>query len=340
MRASEQSARFFRMALMAASLAFVAVIFNAYARLSEAGLGCPDWPGCYGMLFAPMTAQDLGQDVDPERQKALEKKHAAQETLQRFISVGLSFFLIRLAVLGWQLKRRKRGQQIWIPLVTLVVTLGVGAAVSFNFEYRYKPLVLMIQLMGSVTTLALLWWIVLREQRVFRSVQTVLARGLRPRVLFAMALVAFQIVLGGWSMVNYAGLACPDFPVCQSDWWPPMDFVNGFTLWRDVGIDYEGRLLALPAATAIHVGHRVGALIVFLYVGWLALHVLRVGHEQSVCRYGMLLLLVFLAQMALGVVEVVAHLPLAVAVAHSALAALLLLTLVTLYHVLRPADRL
>src|ERR1043165_10309777 len=105
MRATEQSQRFFRMALMAAGLAFVAVVFNAYARLSEAGLGCPDWPGCYGMLFAPATAQDLHQEPDAERQKALEKKHAAQETLQRFISVGLSFLLIRLSVLGWQLKR-------------------------------------------------------------------------------------------------------------------------------------------------------------------------------------------------------------------------------------------
>ncbi len=336
MRATEQSQRFFRMALMAAGLAFVAVMFNAYARLSEAGLGCPDWPGCYGLLFAPATAQDLHQEPDPERQKLLEKKHAAQETLQRFVSVGLSFLLIRLAVLGWQLKRRRRRQQIWIPLVTLVTTIGLGAAVSFNFEYRYKPLVLMIQLMGGMVTLALLWWIVLREQRFFRSVQTVVARALRPRVLFAITLVSLQIVLGGWSMVNYAGLACPDFPVCQGSWWPPMDFLDAFTTWGDIGIDYEGRLLALPAATAIHVAHRVGALMVLFYVGWLALHVLRVGNEQNVCRYGMLLLLMFLAQMALGIVEVVAHLPLAVAVGHSAFAALLLLTLVTLYHVLRP----
>jgi len=115
-----------------------------------------------------------------------------------------------------------------------------------------------------------------------------------------------------------------------------MDFLDAFTTWGDVGFDYEGRLLALPAATAIHVAHRIGALMVLFYVGWLALHVLRVGNEQNVCRYGMLLLLVFLAQMALGIVEVVAHLPLAVAVGHSAFAALLLLTLVTLYHVLRP----
>lgn len=336
MRATEQSSRFFRMALIAAGLAFVAVVFNAYTRLSEAGLGCPDWPGCYGVLFAPVTAQDLDQEPDPERQKALEKKRAAQETLQRFIAGGLGLLLIRLFALGWRLKRRKRGQQIWIPLTTLVVTFALAVAGFFTFEYRYKPLVLMMQLLGGMTTLALLWWIVLREQRLFPSIHVGVARALRPRTLFAIVLVSAQIVTGGWSMVNYAGLACPDFPTCQGEWWPPMEFFEAFTLWRDVGLDYEGRLLALPAATAIHMGHRIGALVVLLYVGWLASHVLRVGHEQNLCRYGMLVLVVFLAQIGLGIMEVVAHLPLAVAVTHNAFAALLLLVLITLYHVLRP----
>src|SRR5437867_7143092 len=124
MRATEQSTRFFRMALMAAGLAFVAVVFNAYTRLSEAGLGCPDWPGCYGMQLAPVTAKDLENKPDPEKQKLLEKKRAAQETLQRFISGGLGLLLIRLTVLGWQLKRRKRSQQIWIPLATMLLTFA------------------------------------------------------------------------------------------------------------------------------------------------------------------------------------------------------------------------
>ncbi|HYM47992.1 MAG TPA: COX15/CtaA family protein, partial [Burkholderiaceae bacterium] len=114
MRKAEQSSRFFRMALAAAGLAFVAVVFNAYTRLSEAGLGCPDWPGCYGVLFAPASAQDLNQpEPDPVAQKALDKKRAAQETIQRFIAAGLSIMLFRLAVLGWHLKRRHRAQQIW-----------------------------------------------------------------------------------------------------------------------------------------------------------------------------------------------------------------------------------
>jgi cytochrome c oxidase assembly protein subunit 15 len=292
------------------------------------------------VLFAPITAQDLDQEADPQRQKALEKKRAVQETLQRFVAGALGLLLIRLFALGWQLKRRRRGQQIWIPLAALVVTFALGAAGFFTFEYRYKPLVHMMQLLGGMTTLALLWWIVLREQRLFRSVQVSVARALRPRALFAIALVSAQIVLGGWSMVNYAGLACPDFPVCQGEWWPPMDFFEAFTLWRDVGLDYEGRLLALPAATAIHMAHRIGALMVLLYVGWLALYVVRVGHEQNLCRYGMLVLVVYLAQIGLGLMEVVAHLPLAVAVAHNAFAALLLLALIALYHVLRPARTL
>ena len=340
----DQSARFFRMALYAAGLAFIAVVFNAYTRLSEARLGCPDWPGCYGVLFAPQTAHDVEPDANPEKQKRLEAKHAAQETMQRYVSVGLSVLLIRLSVLGWKLKRRRRGQQIWIPLFTLVATLGFGVAAgplmaladSSTFEDRYKPLVQMLQFLGGMTTFGLLWWIMLREQRWFASVRTSFGHGLRARVLLALVLAALQIILGGWSMVNLAGLACPDFPMCQGSWWPPMDFSDAFTLWRDIGFSYEARLLALPAETAIHMGHRLGAIVVLLYAGWLAAHVIRVGHEGNLCRYGMLLLLALLAQTALGVMEIVTHLPLALAVAHSAFAALLLAALVTLYHVLKP----
>jgi cytochrome c oxidase assembly protein subunit 15 len=345
MRAADQSSRFFRMALAAVGLAFAAVLFNAYARLSEAGLGCPDWPGCYGVLFAPTTAQDLKQEEpDAATRKRLEQKRDAQETVNRFIAVGLSFLLIRLTVLGWQLKRRRRGQQIWIPIITLVVTFGFGLAAgplmavagSETFEYRTKPLVLMLQFLGGMITFALLWWIVMREQRFFRSLTpTPWLRAMRPRTLFALALVSLQIVLGGWSMVNHAGLACPDFPTCQGQWWPPMELLDAFTMWRDVGLDYEGRLLALPGATAIHFAHRVGALAVLLYVGWLSLHILRHGHEGKFCRYGMLVLVLLLAQTALGIMEVVAHLPIAVAVLHSAFAALSLAALVTLYHVVR-----
>lgn len=332
-----KSVRFFRMALIASGLAFAAVVFNAYTRLSEAGLGCPDWPGCYGKLFAPVTAQDptLAAQLEAERRP---EKRAWKEMVQRYLSAALGLVLLRLAWLGWVLKRRKRSQQIILPALTLGLVMAMSVLGFLTFSHQFKPLVMQMQLLGGMAVVGLLWWIVLREQRFFLPVSvSPVTRALRLRVWVALAIVAGQIALGGWSMVNYAGLACPDFPKCQGVWWPEMDFVAPFTLWRDLGLDYESRLLDLPAATAIHMGHRVGALITLLYVGWLALHVLRVGNEAHLCRYGGLVLVVLLLQSALGIVEVVTHLPLAVAVAHNAVAVLLLLSLVTLYHVLRPS---
>lgn len=337
---TSRPARFFRMALWAATLAFVAVVFNAYARLSEAGLGCPDWPGCYGVLFAPVAPQEVNGASTPDEIKRLEKKRAGQESFQRLLAGALSLVLIRLFVLGWRLKKRKRSQQVLIPLATLLTVFALSAAGIATFEYRYKPLVHMIQLLGGMTVLALLWWIVLREQRIFPSIAPgPLARSLRPRVLFLLALAALQVALGGWSMVNYAGLACPDFPTCQGSWWPPMEFLESFTLWREVGLDYEGHLLNLQAATALHVAHRLGALLLGVYGLWFSFFLLRRGYQDRVCRYGLLLLVMLSCVAALGVMQVAAHLPLALAVAHNAAAALLVMTLVTLYHVARPPPR-
>jgi cytochrome c oxidase assembly protein subunit 15 len=337
MALTNKSRRFFRMAMTACALAFAAVVFNAYARLTEAGLGCRDWPGCYGVLFAPLIAKDLEHSRPAAELKQLEKSRAFHETAQRMIAGTLSLVLIRLFVLGWALKKRKRTQQVLFPLAALVAVFGMSAVGFATFEYRYQPLVQMLQLLGGIAIVVLLWWIVLREQRFFVPVgDSAVGRALRPRIWIAIAIVTGQIALGGWSMVNYAGLACPDFPKCQGVWWPQMDFVAAFTMWRDLGLDYESRLLDLPGATAIHMGHRVGALIVLLYVGWLSLHVLRVGNKDNLCRYGGLVLLMLLLETTLGIAEVVAHLPLAVALAHSAGGVLLLLSLVTLYHVVRP----
>ncbi len=333
-----QSAKFLRMALWATLLAFASVVFNAYARLSDAGLGCPDWPGCYGVLFAPLTAKDLPTDGQPDPQQRLAKKRAAQETAQRFLAGALGLVLIRLFVLGWNLKKRKRSQQVLIPLATLILTFVLGFAGFLTFEYRYLPLVMMMQILGGTVIVALLWWIVLREQRFWRSLPLSPAtRRIWPRALVALALVAAQIALGGWSMVNYAGLACPDFPTCQRAWWPEMDIALGFTLWQEMGLSYEGRMLSLPAATAIHMAHRLGALITLLYVGWLSFYVLKVGGEDRLCRYGLLVLLMLSFAAVLGVMQVLLHLPLAVAVGHSAVAVLLLLSVVTLAHVTRTA---
>jgi heme a synthase len=328
-----KSSKFFRLALTAAFISYLSVVFGAYTRLSEAGLGCPNWPGCYGRPFAPLTAQDLSRQP-PVQIKPEER--AWKEMVHRYLSGVLGLLLLRLAWLGWQLKRRKRNQQVLIPLATMVLTFALSIAGALTVSLQFKPLVMMMQILGGMAILGSLWWIVMREQKFWKSAApSPVTRSLRPRTLAALVIVVLQIALGGWSMVNYAGLACPDFPTCQGAWWPRMDYLEGFTLWRDVGIQYEGKLLDLASATAIHMAHRVGALITLLYAGWLALHVLRVGGQDKLRLYGLLVLLLLAEEILLGVMQVETHLPLAVAVMHNAVAALLLLGLITLYHVVR-----
>ena len=328
--------KFFRLALAATLFAFLGVVFSSYARLSEAGLGCPDWPGCYGQSFTPVTARDIDR-AKPAGRMVRPEDRAWRDVVQRYLSGILGLLLLRLAWRGWQLKKRKRNQQVLIPLATMLLSFTLAFAGALTISLKFKPLVMMVELLGGMIILGALWWVALREQKIWKSVSpSPVARSLRPRVLLALTIVFIQIALGGWSMVNYAGLACPDFPTCQGVWWPPMDQLNALTLWRDIGLEYESKLLDLPATTAIHMNHRLVALITLLYVGWLSLRVMRVGSQEQLRWHGLLVLLLLAEQMVLGILQVMTHLPLALAVAHNAVAALLLLSLITLYHKARP----
>ena len=335
MLSGRKSAKFFRLALAAAFFSYLSVVFGAYSRLSEAPIGCRDGTGCEGKLFAPATARDLGQAG--ERQGARNPEERAwKELVQRYISGALGILLLRLTWLGWQLKKRKRNQQVLIPLATMLLSFTLAFSGALTFGLQFKPLVMMTQLLGGLAILGALWWIVLREQKLWRSVSpTPAARSLRPRTLFALVIAVLAIAHGGWSMVNYAGLACPDFPTCQGAWWPSMDFLDAFTLWRDIGLQYDATQLDLPAATAIHMAHRLAALIALLYLGWLGLRVMRIGAGEGFWFYGLLVLLCLTAEIVLGIMQSIAHLPLVLAVAHNAVAALLLLSLITLYHMVR-----
>jgi cytochrome c oxidase assembly protein subunit 15 len=332
-----KTAKFFRFALFSVFCAYCVVLLGAYTRLSDAGLGCPDWPGCYGKLFAPMTPHDIAEAKQVFPHQTVESPKAWKEMVHRYVAGTLGLLIVRLAALGWQLRKRNRRQQWILPLIVTVLVFIQAALGMLTVTLQLKPLIVMAHLMGGLTIVGLLWWIVLREHRFWRPIkQSPLLRKLRPRALAALVIVALQIALGGWTSANYAALVCPDFPTCQGAWWPNMDFLDGFTLWRGLGINYEGGVLTLAAATAVHMAHRIGALVTFLYVGWLALHVMRVGREEKICRYGLLMLMVLLLQVALGITNVLTHLPIPVAVAHNGVAAMLLLSLITLNHVMRP----
>lgn len=337
-----KSVKFFRMAVSAFFFAMLALLFNAYVRYADAGVRCPDWPGCYGKVFAPETpkehtAAQEAQVLDEAVIKPPPSRKAWREVVQRYIGGALGLILIRLAWLGWQLKKRKRNQQWIIPLATTLFVFGMVVVSLATIDMQFKPLVMQIQLLGNVVTVALLWWIVLREHRFWRPMaRSNLVGGIQPRALVTLGLAALTAVLGGWSMVNHAAFACPDFPTCQGSYWPSMDVFEGLVMWREAGLEFDARSLNLPGATAIHFAHRVSALVTLLYAGWLSFYVLHTGIEGKFCRYGFLVLLVLSSAVALGVMQVLMHMPLVVAVAHSAAGALLVLSLVTLYHVVRP----
>ncbi len=333
-----QSQRFFRLALYAALFAFALFLLSVASRVYEAGLGCPDWPGCPERLFAPQTAKDVNEARSYFPRQPAEELRLFKETLHRYLSGALGLLIIRLAWLGWSLKKHARRQQVWIPLMVTVLVFGQVIAGIMTVKLVHKPLIAMGQFAASLTILGLLWWVVLREHRFARpvGVPLLMMQRLRPRALFGLLLVCTQAALGGWVSVNYAGLVCPDFPLCQGQWWPPMNLLEGFTLWRDVGLDYEGILLNMEGATAVHMAHRIGAVVTLLYVGWLALHVMRHSLNHGLFWYGLLVFAPLLVQVTLGIMQVQAHLPVALVVAHSATAALLMLALITLNHAIRP----
>ena len=186
--------------------------------------------------------------------------------------------------------------------------------------------------------LALLWWLFMREQRFWKSGQeSPLTRRLRPRVILALGLIAAQALLGGWLSIGHAWLPCVEYHTCHGEWWPPMDVAAGFSLDQFLGRGGVVTAMSLEASTAAHMVHRMGALVVLLYVGWLAWHIFSVGFEDHLCRYGLWIMVVLLALVSLGIMTVVMRAPIPVAIAHSAVSALLLLAVVTLYHAVSPA---
>lgn len=323
---------FFRLAALATALTVILVVLGSYVRLSEAGLGCPDWPGCYGHWKVPAAAQAGAANATyPHRQ--LEAAKAWKEMAHRYVAGTLGLLVLALAVLAWR-RRREPGQLVLLPILLLGLIVFQSLLGMWTVTLLLKPLIVMGHLLGGMSTLALLAWITLRTG-------TLGVKGSRPvggpwrwLAFGALAVLTTQIALGGWTSSNYAALACPDFPTCHGQWWPAADFNEGFILWRGIGIDYEGGVLDNDGRVAIHLAHRVGALTTFVALGSFALLLILTPPRPILRPAGMALLGALLLQVGLGIATVVGHLPLPVAAAHNGGAAVLLLTLVTVIHLL------
>lgn len=307
---------FLRLARLATILTFVVVVAGAWVRLTDAGLGCPDWPGCYGRLI-PSEAQ-IGADVADAFGRPLDVGAAWREMIHRYLATTLGLLVIAMAVLGW-MNRRDPEQPVVLPFVLLGVVIFQGILGMWTVTLLLKPLVVVAHLFGGFTTLALLFW--LSRWRV-----SPVAASTRLKVLgiAAATMLIAQIGLGGWTSANYAALACPDFPTCQTQWWPEIaDFSEGFILWRGLGVDYEFGVLDHPARVAIHFAHRLGAILATLLLIAFAVALLR---TRGLAADGTAVLAVLVAQLAIGVSIILFGVPLSVAVAHNGFAALLLLT--------------
>jgi cytochrome c oxidase assembly protein subunit 15 len=317
-----------RLLYVACGLALCVVVLGAYVRLTDAGLGCPDWPGCYGRLVLPAdeAARAAAQEAFPDR--PIEAGKAWREMIHRYLATTLGFAIVLIALLAW-LNRRDPAQPVRLPLLVLGVVIFQGLLGMWTVTLLLKPLIVMAHLIGGLTTTALLFWLILEHRRR--------GQGVRPRqpwrlAVLGLLVVSCQIALGGWTSSNYAALACPDLPTCAGQWWPEdADFAEGFVLWRGLGIDYEGGVLEAPARVAIHYTHRLGAMVAFLLLGTVAL--LALGREPAALRRaGGLLAAALVAQVLIGIGVVWFGLPLALATAHNGVAALLLLATVNLNH--------
>ncbi len=334
-----------RLAITGVIVCFVVVVLGAYVRLTAAGLGCPDWPGCYGELTPRAAAHSLSAQAAYHRPLDIPK--AWHEMIHRYAVGTLGLIVLALVALAI----RTRRQRLVSPpfALALLGVLGVQALLGMlTVTWQLNPLIVTAHLLLGLTTLALLWWLTLSLPR--GSTWAASARGgpghsvqgggaspftsaYRLALVGLAALIA-QIALGGWTSSNYAALACPDFPTCQNAWWPVTDYRHAFVLWHGLGTNYEGGVLEGPARVAIHFTHRLGALLATTALTLAALFVLRRRGLAAARPRAALVLAALGLQLLIGVSMVLRGFPLLLATAHTAGAALLLLATLALLRAL------
>jgi len=327
-----------RLAALGALLAFCVVVLGGYTRLSNSGLGCPDWPGCFGHIAPTGSAEQYASSADVRK--------AWVEMTHRYAAGTLLLIVLAITALS-VVARRERG--VNVPFAFCLLGLIVFQAIlgMFTVTWLLKPLVVTGHLIGGLATFAMLLWLWLTKRAQDRAVDggTVLTgnrlveNGKRARMWAALALAALglQVFLGGWTSSNYAAVACPDFPKCQAQWVPQADYQDAFVLWRGLGINYAGGVLDHPARVAIHFTHRLGAVLATLLLLLAAFSALR--GLGRVARWASLAVLAALTlQLCIGISMVLRAFPLPLAAAHNAGAALLVAATVFLNRKLRPVD--
>ncbi len=326
MYANSKSFKWFKaLVLIGTVLALGVVALGAYVRLSDAGLGCPDWPGCYGTLTVPQSEAAIASAQTAYPANAIVVGKAWREMIHRYFAGTLGLIVLATFILGWKAKREIKCSP-WTPSILLLLIAFQALLGMWTVTMLLKPAIVSAHLIGGMSTLAILVWLAHRHWGHFSS-SIVKSNRLRVAIRFALLILLMQIFLGGWTSTNYAALACTDFPTCHGVWLPEMDFKDAFHMVRELGQSANGGALTLASITTIQWTHRLGALITFIYLGLLALNILKYWQLK---RLGLILLFVLCAQISLGIANLLLHLPLVLAVAHNFTAGLLVIVLVTL----------
>ena len=325
---------FYRLSVVATVLCLVVVVLGAYVRLSDAGLGCPDWPGCYGHLTVPEAEEHIARAEARFPERPVDVGKAWLEMIHLYAASTLGLLLVASAVIS--LRHRGSSMPTKLYWVLLVAVLLQGTLGMWTVTWLLKPAVVTAHLLGGMTILALLFLQTLSTRRAVRSASPGIkppphvSPGLRRFGLIALVVLALQIFLGGWTSTNYAAFGCPDFPTCNGAYWPPeTDFRSGFKIWHGIGEDFEGGLLSQDARAAIHYVHRLGAIVTTLLLGFLAL---RLWRKARLPLHAAALAAALVLQVLIGIGIVELQLPLGLATAHNLGAALLLLAVVAANH--------
>ncbi|MDX1588345.1 MAG: COX15/CtaA family protein [Oleiphilaceae bacterium] len=321
-------------AIVAFFFTIVVIVLGAWTRLVEAGLGCPDWPGCYGFLTVPSGAENVQLAESRFPDAPLDATKGWPEMIHRYAAGILGLIIFGMTVASYRL--RQYGAPLKQTLFMSAFVCLQAAFGAWTVTLSLWPQVVAAHLLGGFTTLTLVFILALRLSPLKLAGLSATAseklRRLRPLLYAALALVVMQIALGAWTASNYAALACPDFPTCQGEWWPEMDIAHGFDVTQSVGPNYMGGQLAHEGRIAIHQFHRVGAIVVTVVLLVLFALLFRQTRGSSLNRWVWVSLAALVLQMVLGVVNVLLHIPVAIAVAHNAGGALLLISLVNLAY--------
>lgn len=333
-----------RLALIGVLLGLTVVVLGAWVRLTDAGLGCPDWPGCYGHVTPAQAAQNPDKVAAYSPGWEFDQGKAWREMIHRYAATTLGLVIVLITAIAIAY-RQQRPVSLPYSLVMLGTVVFQGVLGALTVWWLVKPLVVVLHLVGGLTTVSLLFWLWLTMRRttgvvtpVPRATATPALDGVRRAAVLATVIVGFQIVLGGWTSSNYAAISCPDFPQCQAQWWPDgMQYGDAFVLWRGLDINYTGGVLEHPARVAIHFTHRLGAILASLAVLLAVVLALRAAPTTLVRNAGLWAAGALGLQLAIGILMVLETFPLSLATGHNGGAAALLLAMLLLNRRLREA---